>query len=121
VIAVTHFIYIVIGATFVAGAVLGALLSHIRAGRRIEALRVELATTQVRLEAETLKDAESLDLLEQSETRLRAAFDTLAGETLRSNSELFLRLARESLGRDQVVAQGALKEREVAIAQLAVE
>ena len=117
-IAVTHFIYIVIGATFVAGAVLGALLSHIRAGRRIEALRVELATTQVRLEAETLKDAERLDLLEQSETRLRAAFDTLAGETLRSNSELFLRLARESLGRDQVVAQGALKEREVAIAQL---
>ena len=31
---------------------------------------------------------------------------------------MFLRLARESLGRDQVVAQGALKEREVAIAQL---
>ncbi len=117
-IAVTHFIYIVIGATFVAGAVLGALVSHLRAGRRIEALRVELARTQVRLEAETLKDAERLALLEQSETRLRAAFDTLAGETLRTNSELFLRLARESLGRDQVVAQGALKEREVAIAQL---
>jgi DNA recombination protein RmuC len=31
---------------------------------------------------------------------------------------MFLRLARESLGRDQVIAQGALKEREVAIAQL---
>ncbi|HET7755967.1 MAG TPA: DNA recombination protein RmuC, partial [Steroidobacteraceae bacterium] len=31
---------------------------------------------------------------------------------------LFLRLAREALGRDQAVAQGALKEREVAIAQL---
>src|SRR5205823_12116668 len=45
-------------------------------------------------------------------------FDSLAGETLRTNSELFLRLAREALGRDQVLAQGALKEREQAIAQL---
>lgn len=117
-IALTHFIYVIIGATFVAGAVLGALISHIRAARRIEALRVELTTAQVRLEAETLKDAERMDLLEQSEARLRVAFDSLAGETLRTNAELFLRLARESLGRDQVIAQGALKEREVAIAQL---
>ena len=49
---------------------------------------------------------------------MRAAFDSLAGETLRANSELFLRLAREALGRDQVIAAGALKEREMAIAQL---
>jgi DNA recombination protein RmuC len=114
----THFIYFVIGATFLAGGVFGALVSHIRAGRRVESLRVELVAAQVRLEAETLKDTERLSLLEQSETRLRAAFDSLAGETLRSNSELFLRLAREALGRDQVIAQGALKEREVAISQL---
>src|SRR5207253_3149838 len=56
--------------------------------------------------------------LEESETRLRAAFDSLAGETLRTNSELFLRLAREALGRDQAVAAGALRERELAIEQL---
>jgi DNA recombination protein RmuC len=53
-----------------------------------------------------------------SEARLRASFDSLAGETLRANSELFLRLAREALGRDQVLAQSSLKEREAAIAQL---
>src|SRR5256885_13034129 len=35
-----------------------------------------------------------------------------------SSDLLFLRLAREALGRDQVVAHGALKEREQAIAQL---
>ncbi len=115
---ITQFIYIVMGATLLLGAVLGALVSHIRAAHRIESLRVELAAAQVRLEAQTLKDSERVSLLEQSETRLRAAFDSLAGETLRSNSELFLRLAREALGRDQVIAQGALKEREVAIAQL---
>src|SRR6185437_2704143 len=55
---------------------------------------------------------------EQSETRLRASFDSLAGETLRANSELFLKLAREALGRDQAIAAGTLKEREAAIAQL---
>jgi DNA recombination protein RmuC len=114
----THLLYFVFAGVFLGGMIFGALLSHLRAGRRIEALRVELAATQVRLEAETLKDAERVALLEQSETRLRAAFDSLAGETLRTNSELFLRLARESLGRDQAVAQGALKEREMAIAQL---
>jgi DNA recombination protein RmuC len=114
----THFIYFVIGATFIAGALLGMLVAHLRAARRLESLRIELTTATVRLEAETLKDAERLALLEQSETRLRAAFDSLAGETLRGNSELFLRLAREALGRDQQIAQGALKEREVAIAQL---
>ena len=117
-ITLTHFIYVIVAATFLAGAVLGALVSHIRAARRVEGLRVELTAAQVRLEAETLKDAERVAMLEQSETRLRAAFDSLAGETLRTNSEVFLRLARESLGREQVVAQGALREREVAIAQL---
>lgn len=52
------------------------------------------------------------------EGRLRSEFEALAGRTLRDNSEMFLRLARETLGRDQVVAQASLKERETAIAQL---
>ena len=111
-------IFIVAGAALATGAVLGALVAQLRAVRRIEALRVELAAAQVRLESIALQDADRLKLLEQSETRLRAAFDSLAGETLRTNSELFLRLSREALGRDQVIAQGALKERELAIAHL---
>ena len=101
-----------------AGLLFGALFTQLRAARRIEAMRVELASAQARLEASILQEADRLSLFEQSETRLRAAFDSLAGETLRTNSELFLRLAREALGRDQVIAQGALKERELAIAQL---
>jgi DNA recombination protein RmuC len=108
---------LVAAAALLTGALLGALL-QLRAARRIEALRVELASTQARLEGSALQEADRMRLLEQSETRLRAAFDSLAGETLRTNSELFLRLAREALGRDQAIAQGALKEREVAIAQL---
>ncbi len=105
-------------AGLLAGVVLGALVMRIRAASRIEALHVELTAARVRLESVTLQEADRLRLLEQSETRLRAAFDSLAGESLRSNSALFLQLAREALGRDQAIAQGALKERETAIAQL---
>jgi DNA recombination protein RmuC len=111
-------VLLVAAAALLAGLALGALLTQLRALRRIEVLRVELVEARTRLEASTLQDADRVQLLEQSETRLRAAFDSLAGETLRTNSELFLRLARESLGRDQAIAQGALKEREAAIAQL---
>jgi DNA recombination protein RmuC len=112
------FIYIVAAAALLTGLLLGALLAHIRSGRRVEALRVELGQAQVRLEANSAREAERLGQLEHSETRLRAAFDSVAAESLRANSEMFLRLAREALGRDQVIASGALKEREVAIAQL---
>jgi DNA recombination protein RmuC len=111
-------VLLVAAAALLAGLVLGALLTQLRALRRIEALRIELVEARTRLEASALQEADRVQLLEQSETRLRAAFDSLAGETLRTNSELFLRLARESLGRDQVIAQSALKEREAAIAQL---
>src|SRR6202012_4939672 len=81
-------------------------------------VRIELEAARVRLESTTRQEADRISLLEQSEARLRAAFDTLAGETLRSNSELFLQVARETLSRDQAIAQGSLKERETAIAQL---
>ena len=100
------------------GAVLGFLVAQLRASRRIEAVRIELEAARVRLESLSRLDADRIALLEQSEGRLRTAFDTLAGETLRSNSEMFLKLARETLGRDQVIAQSSLKERETAIAQL---
>ena len=56
--------------------------------------------------------------LAQSDARLRAAFDSVAGETLRANSEVFLRMAREALSREHVIGASALKEREVAISQL---
>jgi DNA recombination protein RmuC len=100
------------------GAALGFLLGQLRAVRRIESLRVELEAARVRLESGARQETERIAFLEQSEARLRASFDALAGETLRANSELFLRLAREALGRDQAIAAGTLKEREAAIAQL---
>lgn len=105
-------------AGLLAGVVLGFLVAQLRAARRIEDVRIELEAARVRLESATRQEADRISLLEQSEARLREAFDSLAGATLRANSESFLQLARETLGRDQVVAQSSLKERETAIAQL---
>jgi DNA recombination protein RmuC len=109
---------LVAAAALVLGAALGFLLGQARAAKRIESLRVELEAARVRLEAGVRQEAERVAFLEQSEARLRASFDSLAGETLRANSELFLQLAREALGRDQAIAQSSLRERETAIAQL---
>jgi DNA recombination protein RmuC len=109
---------VVVVAALLVGAMLGFLSAQIRAARRIEAVRIELEAARVRLESNARQEGDRIALLEQSEARLREAFESLAGDTLRSNSELFLRLAREALGRDQAIAQSSLKERETAIAQL---
>jgi DNA recombination protein RmuC len=107
-----------LGGAFFVGLAFGLLIGYLRAGRRAQQIAIELEAARVRLETSTAHDAERLALLESSETRLRGAFEHLANETLRANSELFLTMAREALGRDQVIAQSALKERETAIAQL---
>ena len=86
------------------GAALGYLVAQVRSARRVEQLRVELETARVRLESETA-----------SAGRLQSTFESLAGQTLHANSEMFLRMAREALGRDQLVAQASLKERETAM------
>ena len=52
------------------------------------------------------------------EARLGASFAELANGALRNNSDMFLRLARESFAREQVGAQAALRERETALAHL---
>jgi DNA recombination protein RmuC len=56
--------------------------------------------------------------LARADARLRSTFDSVAAETLRANSEVFLRMAREALSREHVIGESALKEREVAIGQL---
>src|SRR5579863_3331983 len=53
--------------------------------------------------------------LEQTEARLRGSFQELAAGALRDNTDLFLKLARESFGREQADFQGLLRERETAL------
>ncbi|HEV7432087.1 MAG TPA: DNA recombination protein RmuC [Steroidobacteraceae bacterium] len=52
------------------------------------------------------------------EARLGGRFAELAGGALRDNSDMFLKLARESFAREQAGAQSAMREREVALGQM---
>jgi DNA recombination protein RmuC len=110
---------IVIGIVALAiGVALGFLIATLRASGEQQALKIALEGERVRREAQARSESERVAALEQAEARLRGAFDTLAGESLRANSEMFLRLARETMSRDQLAAENTLKERETAIAQL---
>ena len=83
---------------FGGGAAVGALAAWLLRGRRDAALRAGLDQT-----------------LQRTREQLQGVFADLARDSLRSNSELFLQLARERLGREQQDAAHALKERETAI------
>jgi DNA recombination protein RmuC len=93
------------------GAVVGFAIGHMRMTSRLHGARLELEGERVRRETEARQAADT-------EARLRATFNSLAAESLRANNESFLNIARETLGREQVVAQSALRERESAIAQI---
>lgn len=107
----------VVGA-FLSGGVIGWLVGQLRAARQAAELGAALEAAKARLAVDGERAREQLELLAQSEMRLRAAFDELASQSLRANSEVFLALARESLGREHATVQGALREREAAFNQL---
>jgi|CZKO01.1.fsa_nt_gi DNA recombination protein RmuC len=52
--------------------------------------------------------------LADSEARVRAGLQELANSALRDNTDLFLKLARESFGREQASIHGLWRERELA-------
>ena len=99
---------------FSAGVLVAALLMQGRAAR----LRSSLAVAESRLEDESRRRAEQADLLDSAEERLGDAFEALASHALRGNSETFLALARESLGREWDRAESSLSRRHQAIDQL---
>src|SRR5262245_43725340 len=97
------------------GAVIGAIVTALSNRRREQNLRVDLAVlqSQVKSQEDLQKDREAST--EHALQRLRAGFDALANDSLRTNSEVFLTLAREHLGQHQQAATAELTEREKAI------
>jgi DNA recombination protein RmuC len=97
------------------GFILGWLVMALRASRAQQQLGLELENARARLKSQEALEQERTSALERAQERLTVAFDGLARATLRSNSELFLKLAHENLGQQQLQATHALKEREQAI------
>lgn len=105
-------------AALLLGLLLGALITALRARKRSEALHVEVAVLKAQVRTQQELERERQESLDHAAERLKSAFDTVAGQSLRANSEVFLKLAREHLGQHQQTAAASLTEREKAIATM---
>jgi DNA recombination protein RmuC len=108
--------WVLVGAA--AGALIGALAMWVWRAKREHSLRVELEVLRARIATDATIGAEREAALVRTREQLQGVFGELARDTLRSNSEVFLQLARERLGTQTQAAAAALKEREVAIESL---
>jgi DNA recombination protein RmuC len=107
--------FVIVAAALLVGALVGALVASLRARRRSETLHVELAVLKAQTKTDEQIERERQDSLKLAIERVTSVFDTVAGQSLRSNSEMFLQLAREHLGQHQQKASATLTEREKAI------
>ena len=97
------------------GFAIGVALGLLIARRREQKLAIELAVAQAQLKTQEQLERERVGAIEQAMTKLTSSFDSVAGQSLRANSEVFLKLAREHLGAHQQAAAATLTEREKAI------
>jgi len=102
-------------AALLVGAAFGALAALVWRARREQALAVEAEALRSQLKSETALSMEREQAAARARDQLQAVFGELARDSLHSNSELFLQLARERLAGQQTEASQALKERETAI------
>jgi DNA recombination protein RmuC len=109
------YIWIVGGLCLCLGALLGALIVMWRSRQRTESLHVELAVMKAQVKNEQQLEQEREQALTHALERMKSSFDSVAGQSLRSNSEIFLKLAREHLGQHQQKAVDTLTQREKAI------
>ena len=86
--------------------------------RREGRLRIDTEVLRARIQSDDALRAERDQALARARDQLQGVFGELARDTLKSNSEVFLQLARERLTRQQIDASQALKEREIAIESL---
>ncbi len=81
-------------------------------------LRTKLAQYATTLDQERKQAQEKLDAINHAQHKLADAFKALAADALKGNSQSFLELAKETLGRFQETAKGDLDKRQQAINDL---
>ncbi len=89
--------YLNLPVAFAVGLLLGLLLMWLIARARVQEEKVQLREKIATLEAASQADAEKMAWLTQTQEEMGKAFQNLAVQALRSNSEEFLSRARESL------------------------
>ncbi|MGH8280357.1 MAG: DNA recombination protein RmuC [Gammaproteobacteria bacterium] len=89
------------------GLAVGFSVAQWRSQRRLAELRIELAALKAQAEA-----------LGAMRTQMEASFKALASDALRDNSQSFLELAGQNLGRFQTEAKGEFEKKQQAFTEL---
>jgi DNA recombination protein RmuC len=105
-------------AVLLVGVMVGVLSHHLWTRKVRYYLDTEVAALRGKVKLQDAIDRERALAMTQAEVRMSASFGKLANEMLSRNSEGFLRLARESLGKQQERAKSGLLEREKAVQSL---
>ena len=101
-----------------AGLLLGALVGWLVARGRRRRLEETVSGLETRIKDQAALQVERKAAFEQATTRLATAFSDLSNQSLKSNSENFLRLAEQNLNLHQEKARRELGDREQAIENL---
>lgn len=101
---------------FALGAALGALAGWFL-GRALarSSSDVTVAQLEERLEQERRASNDKMVMLQQTEEKLREAFQSLAADALKNNNQSFLQLAQENLAKFRQEAKGDLELKEKAV------
>ncbi len=106
------------GPALLAGLVLGALIAWLIMRGQKRRLENDIRLLETRIKDQEALQTERDSAYEAATTRLATAFSELANKSLKSNSDNFLRLAKENLGAQQELAKRDLGERELAVENL---
>ena len=106
------------GPALAAGLVLGGLLAWLVTRGPTRRLRAEKDQLTARIKDQETLQAERDSAYEAATSRLATSFAELANQSLKANSETFLRLAEQNLGAQQEKAKRELGDREQAVENL---
>ncbi len=106
------------GPALAAGLVIGAAIAWLVSRHRRQQLEHEIIDLGHRIKSQEALQHERDAAHEAANHRLTSAFSDLANQSLKTNSENFLRLAEQNLGAQQEKANRALSEREQAVENL---
>jgi DNA recombination protein RmuC len=112
-------LYIEIGGpAILAGILIGALIAWALARRRRTMLMQSVELLETRIKAQDALQNEREAAFEQANNRITQEFADLANQSLKANSENFLRMAEQNLGKQHEKAKRELSERELAVENL---
>ncbi|MBU2675461.1 MAG: DNA recombination protein RmuC [Gammaproteobacteria bacterium] len=112
-------VYLEVGAPALAiGLLTGALIVWLIANQRRKRLLEQISLVEDNLKNQETLQNEREAAFELANAKLSTAFSNIANQSLRSNSENFLRLAEQNLGTQQEKAKRELSEREHAVEAL---